>query len=152
MTGPIRLLVADDHPVVRDGLRGMLAGQPDLEVVGEAADGAEAVALAPRLRPDVVLMDLRMPGMDGVDAIRKLRTSFPDARILVLTTFDTDTDVVRAIEAGATGYLLKDTPREELVRAIRGRSAPGSWRCSSWSPAAPPTGRRAPSCSSARRR
>ncbi|HEX9279350.1 MAG TPA: response regulator transcription factor [Gemmatimonadales bacterium] len=119
MTGPIRLLVADDHPVVRDGLRGMLAGQPDLEVVGEAADGAEAVALAPRLRPDVVLMDLRMPGMDGVDAIRKLRTSFPDARILVLTTFDTDTDVVRAIEAGATGYLLKDTPREELVRAIR---------------------------------
>jgi DNA-binding NarL/FixJ family response regulator len=119
VTGPIRLLVADDHPVVRDGLRGMLAGQPDLEVVGEAADGAEAVALAPRLRPDVVLMDLRMPGMDGVDAIRKLRTSFPDARILVLTTFDTDTDVVRAIEAGATGYLLKDTPREELVRAIR---------------------------------
>jgi len=103
VTGPIRLLVADDHPVVRDGLRGMLAGQPDLEVVGEAADGAEAVALAPRLRPDVVLMDLRMPGMDGVDAIRKLRTSFPDARILVLTTFDTDTDVVRAIEAGATG-------------------------------------------------
>jgi len=119
VTGPIRLLVADDHPVVRDGLRGMLAGQPDLEVVGEAADGAEAVALAPRLRPDVVLMDLRMPGMDGVDAIRKLRTSFPDARILVLTTFDTDTDVVRASEAGATGYLLKDTPREELVRAIR---------------------------------
>jgi DNA-binding NarL/FixJ family response regulator len=119
VSGPIRLLVADDHPVVRDGLRGMLAGQPDLEVVGEAADGAEAVALVPRLYPDVVLMDLRMPGMDGVEAIRKLRTSCPDVRVLVLTTFDTDTDVVRAIEAGATGYLLKDTPREELMRAIR---------------------------------
>jgi DNA-binding NarL/FixJ family response regulator len=119
VSGPIRLLVADDHPVVRDGLRGMLAGQPDLEVVGEAADGAEAVALVPRLRPDVVLMDLRMPGMDGVEAIRRLRTSRPDVRVMVLTTFDTDTDVVRAIEAGATGYLLKDTPREELVRAIR---------------------------------
>jgi DNA-binding NarL/FixJ family response regulator len=119
MTGPIRLLVADDHPVVRDGLRGMLAGQPDLQVVGEAADGAEAVALIPRLRPDVVLMDLRMPGLDGVGAIRKLRATFPNVRVLVLTTFDTDTDVVRAIQAGATGYLLKDTPREELVRAIR---------------------------------
>jgi DNA-binding NarL/FixJ family response regulator len=112
------VLIVDDHPVVRDGLRGMLAGQQDLEVVGEAADGAEAVALVGRLRPDVVLMDLRMPGLDGVGAIRRLGADSP-ARVLVLTTFDTDTDVVRAIEAGATGYLLKDTPREELFRAIR---------------------------------
>ncbi len=115
----IRLLIVDDHPVVRDGLRGMTASQPDLEVVGEAASGAEALALVPRVRPDVVLLDLRMPALDGVATIRALRERHPETRVLVLTTFDTDSDVVSAIQAGATGYLLKDVPRAELFRAVR---------------------------------
>ena len=115
----IRLVVVDDHPVVRDGLRGMLAGQPDLEVVGEAANGAEALALVDRVRPAVVLMDLRMPEVDGVGAIKLLRERHPGVRVLVLTTYDTDADGARAIEAGATGYLLKDAPREVLFRAVR---------------------------------
>jgi DNA-binding NarL/FixJ family response regulator len=115
----IRILIVDDHPVVREGLAGMLAGQPDFAVVGEAKDGAEAVEMDARLRPDVLLMDLRMPGMDGVAAIEVVRGKRPSANILVLTTYDSDADIVRAIEAGATGYLLKDTPREELFRAIR---------------------------------
>ncbi|WP_328533385.1 response regulator transcription factor [Micromonospora zamorensis] len=119
MTAPIRLLIVDDHPVVRDGLRGMFTGDPGFEVVGEAADGAEALALVATVRPDVVLMDLRMPGMNGVTAIGRLARSGSTARVLVLTTYDTDADVLPAIEAGATGYLLKDTPREELVRAVR---------------------------------
>lgn len=115
----IRLLLIDDHPVVREGLAGMLTGQADFEVVGEASDGTQGVTLCQRLEPDVVLMDLRMPGMDGVTAIQTLREKRPDIHILVLTTYDSDSDIVRAIEAGATGYLLKDTPREELFRAIR---------------------------------
>ncbi|GAA4516799.1 response regulator transcription factor [Actinoallomurus oryzae] len=113
----IRLLIVDDHPIVRDGLRGVFAAEPDLEVVAEASDGAEAVRRAGDA--DVVLMDLRMPGMGGVEAIARLREAFPDVRVLVLTTFDTDSDVLPAIEAGATGYLLKDAPREELLRAVR---------------------------------
>ncbi|MBN6547954.1 response regulator, partial [Actinacidiphila bryophytorum] len=104
----IRLIVADDHPVVRDGLIGMFAADPDVEVVGEAADGAEAVRLAMALRPDVVLMDLRMPGTDGVTAITDLAAAGSTARVLVLTTYDTDSYVLPAIAAGATGYLLKD--------------------------------------------
>jgi DNA-binding NarL/FixJ family response regulator len=112
----IRILIADDHPVVRDGLSGIFGGAEDFEVVGLASDGEEAVELARRLKPDVVLMDLRMPRMDGVTAIRQLA---PAQRILVLTTFDADTDVLPAIEAGATGYLLKDAPRSELYRAVR---------------------------------
>jgi len=116
---PIGVLIVDDHPVVRDGLRGMLAADPGFTVVGEAATGAEAVTVAAAVRPDVVLMDLRMPVMDGVSAIAALRDKGVEARVLVLTTYDTDRDVVPAIEAGATGYLLKDAPREELFRAIR---------------------------------
>jgi DNA-binding NarL/FixJ family response regulator len=115
----ITLLIVDDHPVVRDGLRGMFSGTDEFEVLGEAADGTEALTLADRLRPDVVLMDLRMPGMDGVRAIGALRERALPSRVLVLTTYDTDSDVLPAIEAGATGYLLKDAPREELFRAVR---------------------------------
>jgi DNA-binding NarL/FixJ family response regulator len=115
----IRVLLADDHPIVREGLRGMLAAERDIEVVAEAASGAEAVAMAARHLPDVVLMDLRMPRMDGVSAIAELAKRGSAARVLVLTTYDTDSDVVPAIEAGATGYLLKDSPRDELLRAVR---------------------------------
>ncbi|MET9249667.1 response regulator transcription factor [Nonomuraea sp. NPDC003709] len=115
----IRLLIADDHPIVRDGIRGMFAGDPDFEVLGEAGDGAQAVELARALDPDVILMDLRMPRMDGVSAIKELARLGIAARVLVLTTYDTDRDVLPAIEAGATGYLLKDTGRDELVRAVR---------------------------------
>jgi DNA-binding NarL/FixJ family response regulator len=116
---PIRLLIVDDHPVVRDGLRGMFADDPSYEVVGEAADGAEAIDLAGKLDPDVILMDLRMPGVDGAGAIRQLKEDGSRARVLVLTTYDSDADVVPALEAGATGYLLKDSPRAELYRAVR---------------------------------
>jgi len=115
----IRLLIADDHPVVRDGLSGMFAADPAFEVVGEAADGAEAVRLARSLEPDVILMDLRMPGMDGVTAITELARAGSTARVLVLTTYDSDSYVLPAIAAGATGYLLKDAPRAELLRAVR---------------------------------
>jgi DNA-binding NarL/FixJ family response regulator len=115
----IRLLIVDDHPIVRDGLRGVFDGDPDFEVVGEAADGAEAVDRAVALAVDVALMDLRMPRMGGVEAIGLLRERAPGVRVLVLTTYDSDADVLPAIEAGATGYLLKDAPRDELVRAVR---------------------------------
>jgi len=116
---PIRLLIVDDHPVVRDGLRGIFEGDPEFDVVGEASDGSSGVEAADRLRPDVILMDLRMPGLDGAGAIRELAARSNPARVLVLTTFDTDSDVAPAIEAGATGYLLKDSPRDALVRAVR---------------------------------
>lgn len=118
VSAPIRVLVVDDHPVVRDGIRGMLSGASGIEVVGEAPGGAEAVELAASLRPDVVLMDLRMPGVDGVAAIREIVARGLESRVLVLTTYDTDREVLSAIEAGATGYLLKDAPRDELVRAV----------------------------------
>jgi DNA-binding NarL/FixJ family response regulator len=114
----ISLLIVDDHPVVRDGLRGMFGADPRFEVVGEAGDGAEAVSAAERLRPDVILMDLRMPGTDGVAAIKELAKRGVPSRVLVLTTYDTDSHVLPAIEAGATGYLLKEAPRAELVRAV----------------------------------
>jgi DNA-binding NarL/FixJ family response regulator len=116
---PVTVLIADDHPVVREGLRGMLAAEPGITVVGEAGSGDEAVAMARRHRPDVVLMDLRMPGGDGVLATAGILATAPSTRIVVLTTYETDADIVRAVEAGATGYLLKDTPRSDLVSAIR---------------------------------
>ncbi|XUM03960.1 response regulator [Streptomyces venezuelae ATCC 10712] len=116
----ITLLIVDDHPVVRDGLRGMFAAEGSgFRVLGEAPDGVRGVALALELDPDVVLMDLRMPGGGGVDAIAELARRGARARVLVLTTYDTDTDTLPAIEAGATGYLLKDAPREELFAAVR---------------------------------
>jgi DNA-binding NarL/FixJ family response regulator len=115
----IRLLIVDDHPIMRDGLRGVFRGDEDFEVTGEASDGAEAIQLAQALQPDVILMDLRMPGMGGVEAITRLRELGHPARVLILTTYDTDRDVLPAIEAGATGYLLKDAPRDELIRAVR---------------------------------
>ncbi|MET9117342.1 response regulator transcription factor [Streptomyces longwoodensis] len=116
---PISLLIVDDHPVVRDGLRGMFAAVPGFTVLGEAADGVQAVERAAALDPDVILMDLRMPGGGGVDAIRELTRRGARARVLVLTTYDTDSDTLPAIEAGATGYLLKDAPPEELFTAVR---------------------------------
>ncbi|HEY1703021.1 MAG TPA: response regulator transcription factor [Trebonia sp.] len=116
---PIGLLIVDDHPIVRDGLSGMFASADEFSVLGEARDGKEAIAMAAVLRPDVILMDLRMPGMDGVTAIGELAKRGSTARVLVLTTYDTDSYVLPAIEAGATGYLLKDAPRAELQRAVR---------------------------------
>ncbi|MGO1049625.1 response regulator [Crossiella sp. CA198] len=118
----IRLLIVDDHPIVRNGLAVAFGAEPDIEVVGEAANGLEAVELAARVPADVVLMDLRMPELDGVRAIRLLRERHPELRVLVLTTFDTDSDVLPAIEAGATGYLLKDAPPAELLKAVRAAS------------------------------
>jgi len=115
----IRILMADDHPVVRAGIRGMLETQDEFQVIAEAENGREAFEQIEKLNPNVVLMDLRMPEMDGVEAIGKIKEKYPDINILVLTTYDTDADIVRAVEAGATGYLLKDAPREELFRAVR---------------------------------
>ena len=115
----IRVLLTDDPPVVRAGLRGMLAAEPDIEVAGEAASGPEAVAAARAGEYDVILMDLRMPGGDGVTATGKILAADPAARVLVLTTYETDADILRAVEAGATGYLLKDATPAELANAIR---------------------------------
>lgn len=115
----IRVLIVDDHPVVRDGLRIMLESQPDFQVLGEAADGAAALKLVEAQQPDLILMDLRMPVMDGVAAIRLIKSRHPDIQVLVLTTYDSDADILPAIEAGATGYLLKDAAREDLYHAIR---------------------------------
>jgi DNA-binding NarL/FixJ family response regulator len=119
MTERTRVLIADDHPVVRAGLRDMLSTQADFDVVAEAVNGAEAVTLTIRLQPNVVLMDLRMPEMDGVQAIAQIKAQHQDVQILVLTTYDSDSDILPAVEVGATGYLLKDAPRGELFQAIR---------------------------------
>jgi len=116
---PIRILIADDHPVVRTGLQGMLARPEEFVVVGEAENGEQALRLTGERRPDVVLMDLRMPVMDGVQATHAIRQQYPAAQILILTTYDSDRDIIAAIQAGAIGYLLKDAPREELYQAVR---------------------------------
>ena len=118
-SAPLSVLIADDHPVVREGLRGMLAVDPAIRVVAEASSGAEAIVMARRHQPDVVLMDLRMPDGDGVQATAGILAALPGTRIVVLTTYETDSDIVRAVEAGATGYLLKDTPQQDLLSAIR---------------------------------
>lgn len=118
MTGAIRVLIADDHAIVRKGIRALLATEPGIDVVGEAGDGLEAVAQAERVRPDVILMDMVMPRMDGVEAIQRITAQRPGARILVLTSFAADDKVFPAIKAGALGYLLKDSGPEELIQAI----------------------------------
>lgn len=115
---PIRILVVDDHPLLREGVASILEDRSDMVVIGEACDGAEAVARFSELRPDVTLMDLQMPGMNGVEAILAIRAQFPDARILVLTTYAGDVQAVRALKAGATGYLLKSSLRTEMLDAI----------------------------------
>jgi DNA-binding NarL/FixJ family response regulator len=119
----IRVLVADDHPVVRAGLVGVLATAGDIEVVGEAGDGEAAVRLAGELLPDVVMMDLRMPALDGAGATAEIVRRYPAVRVLIVTTYDTDSDIVRAIEAGAVGYVLKDTPLAQLLGAVRSAAA-----------------------------
>ena len=115
----IRVLTADDHPVVRDGLAALIANEADIEVIAEARDGRQAVALFAEHLPDVVLMDLRMPGMDGVEATRAIVASHPGARIVALTSYEGDADIYRALEAGASGYLLKDMLGKEVIRAVR---------------------------------
>jgi DNA-binding NarL/FixJ family response regulator len=126
MASPIRILLADDHPVVRDGLVAILGTQPDFEVIGTAASGVEAVRLAGEVAPDVVLLDLAMPVLDGVEALKRLRESSPTIRVIVLTAFDTDERIIDAVQAGAQGYLLKGAPREEIFRAVRVVHAGGS--------------------------
>jgi DNA-binding NarL/FixJ family response regulator len=116
---PIRVIIAEDHAVVREGTRQLLEREPDLEVVGEAADGAEAVALVERLRPDVAIMDISMPVMTGIEATQRIKASHPNTAVLILTAYDDDQYVFALLEAGAAGYLLKDVPSAEVVRAVR---------------------------------
>lgn len=121
--GTCTVLLVDDHPVVREGLRGMIDAEADLTVIGEAASGNEAVVLAHRLHPDVILMDLRMPDGDGVGTTERILATAPDTRIVVVTTYESDADILRAVEAGAAGYLLKDASRTELAAAVRDAAA-----------------------------
>ncbi len=126
MAETIRILVADDHPVVRDGLIAILGTQPDFEVIGRAGNGLEVIELAETLQPDVILLDLEMPEMDGVAALRRLRAAWPQIRVIVFTAFDTDERIVGAVQAGVQGYLLKGAPREEIFNAVRVVFAGGS--------------------------
>jgi len=123
MNGPIRIVVADDHPIVRAGIVGLLESEPGIEVVGEAADGAAAVAVALAEQPDLVLMDLRMPQLDGAAATARIVAASPGTRVLVLTTYETDDHILAAIEAGASGYLLKAAPQAEILAGIRAVAA-----------------------------
>jgi len=118
-TSEIRVMLVDDHPAFRKGMAALIGSEPDLRVVAETGDGGKALEIYQQSRPDVVLMDLRLPGMGGVEAIIAIRREFPDARVIVLTTFDTDEDIFRAIQSGAKSYLLKDTPEDELAKTIR---------------------------------
>lgn len=126
MSEPIRILVADDHPVVRDGLIAMLKTQPDFQIAAEASDGQETVQLTLKHNPDIVLLDLEMPVLDGVEALRTLRRERPSVKVLVFTAFDSDERILGAVQAGAQGYLLKGAPREEVFNAIRVVSQGGS--------------------------
>lgn len=126
MSEIIRIIVADDHPIVRDGLIAILSTQPDFEVVGKAENGLEAVRLAEALQPDVLLLDLEMPELDGVGVLHRLRETYPAIRAIVFTAFDTDERILTAVEAGVQGYLLKGAPREEIFNAIRVVYAGGS--------------------------
>jgi DNA-binding NarL/FixJ family response regulator len=119
MVEPIKILIADDHPVVREGLISMIKREPDFKVVGEAANGIEAVNKTKELKPDIVLMDLRMPELDGVEAIRQISATVPSTRFIILTTYSDDEFIFKGIEVGARAYLLKDAPREDLFKAIR---------------------------------
>jgi DNA-binding NarL/FixJ family response regulator len=121
----IKIIIADDHPVVRSGLRALLSSQSDFEIIGEANNGEEAAKLAISLVPDLILMDLQMPILDGIGAIKRIRDKLPKANILVLTTYETDADILLALEAGAMGYVLKDTPPEQLFQAVRNAASGG---------------------------
>src|SRR5271167_3465987 len=116
---PIRILAVDDHPLVRDGIAGLVGIQPDMTLVGEASDGREAIQQFRTHRPDVTVMDLQMPEMNGLDALNAIRNEFPDAKIIMLTTYKSDTQIIRAIKAGAQGYLLKSALHKELLDTIR---------------------------------
>jgi DNA-binding NarL/FixJ family response regulator len=122
----IRILLADDHPILREGLRAVLETQPDFEVIAEAVNGIEAVRLALTMQPDILLLDLEMPQLDGVETIRRLRQQQPHSRIIVFTAFDNDERIIHAVQAGANGYLLKEAPRDEIFSAIRITMAGGS--------------------------
>jgi DNA-binding NarL/FixJ family response regulator len=126
MSEPIRILIADDHPIVREGLSLMLGTQPDFQVVGEASNGYEVIERGRQLLPDMILLDLEMPELDGVETLKRLHAICPDARVLVFTAFDTDDRIVGAVQAGAKGYLLKGAPRSEIFNAIRVVAAGGS--------------------------
>ena len=119
----IKVIVCDDQAIIRDGLEMLLKLEKDIEVMGQAQDGAEAIEMVAKAQPDLVLMDLKMPGLNGIEATRQIRANYPQVKVLVLTTYDDDEWVFDAIRAGASGYLLKDTPREEVIKAVRGTAA-----------------------------